>query len=182
MNRIPTHKRPALSALLLAASLATASASAAAQDNVPQIMQVPADNRIVWQAPAQGAVTYECRMMPTDGGRYAWVIASAAATLGAGQSGQTGTYQSPPETWRASDGSALTGMETVRASAGPDRLYDQLVLANPSAGVGLLTGVTYIQRLVRSGGGAPSAPCSAANKGQREQVSYQADYVFWKPN
>lgn len=182
MNRIPTHKRPALAGLLLAAGLAAAAANAAAQDKAPQIMQVPADNRIVWQAPAEGVITYECRLTQTDGARYAWVIAAATATLGAGQSGQTGTYKSPPETWRAADGSTLTGMETVRAYAGPDRLYDQLVLANPSAGVGLLTGVTYIQRFVRAGGGVPQAPCSSASKGQQERVGYQADYVFWKPN
>lgn len=182
MNRIPPHSRPKLPGLLLAAGLAIASTGAAAQDKAPQIMQVPADNRIVWQAPAEGDLTYECRLTQTDGARYAWVIASAAATLGAGQSGQTGTYKSPPETWRAADGSTLTGMETVRANAGPDRLYDQLVLANPSSGVGLLTGVTYIQRFVREGGGVPQAPCTEGNKGQREQVKFRADYVFWKPN
>ena len=183
MNRIPTHPRPALAGLFLAASLATS--AAAAQDNVPQIMQVPADNSVAWRAPAEGVITYECRMIQTDGARYAWVIAGASATLGAGpagSSGPRGTYNSPPESWRAADGSTLTGMETVRAYAGPDRLYDQLVLANPSGGVGVLTGVTYIQRLVRAGGGVPQAPCSPANKGQKTQVAYQADYVFWKPN
>lgn len=182
MKNTPTHKRSPLPGLLLAGCLAAPLAGAMAQDKIPQIMQVPADNAIVWQAPSEGVITYECRMTQTDGARPAWVIAGAAATLGAGQSGQTGTYKSPPETWRASDGSTLTGMEMVRAYAGPDRLYDQLVLANPSSGVGVLTGVTYIQRLVRSGGGVPQAPCAAANKGQREQVKYQADYVFWKPN
>ncbi|WP_313700113.1 DUF3455 domain-containing protein [Achromobacter sp.] len=182
MNGFSTHTRLGLPRLVLAASLAAIATVAAAQDKAPQIMQVPADNRIVWQAPAEGAITYECRLTQTDGARYAWIIAGAAATLGAGQSGQTGTYKSPPETWRAADGSTLTGMETVRANAGPDRLYDQLVLANPSSGVGVLTGVTYIQRFVRAGGGVPQSSCSAANKGHREQVKYQADYVFWKPN
>lgn len=182
MNRIPTCKRPASMRLLLAAGLVAAATGAAAQDKTPQIMQVPADNRIVWQAPADGVITYECRLTQTDGARYAWIIAGATATLSAGQSGQTGTYKSPPETWRAADGSTLTGMEMVRAYAGPDRLYDQLVLANPSSGVGLLTGVTYIQRLVRAGGGVPQTPCAADSKGQRQQVAYQADYVFWKPN
>ncbi|WP_313622859.1 DUF3455 domain-containing protein [Achromobacter sp.] len=181
MNPIPTHKRPVLASLLLAC-LATTTAGAASENDVPQIMQVPADNRIVWRAPAEGVVTYECRMTQTDGARFAWVLAAATATLGAGQSGQTGAYKSPPETWRAADRSTLTGMETVRAASGPDRLPDQLVLANPSRGMGVLTGVTYIQRLVRAGGGVPQAPCSTANRGQQAQVKYQADYVFWKPN
>lgn len=182
MNRYTTLKRSALPGLLLAAGLTAAAAGAATQDNVPQIMQVPADNSIAWQAPSEGTVTYECRRTQTDGTRAAWVIAGATATLGAGNAGTTGTYKSPPETWRAADGSALTGMETVRAYPGPDRLYDQLVLANPSSGVGVLTGVTYIQRIVRAGGGVPQSPCDAANLGRKEQVKYQADYVFWKPN
>ncbi|WP_312539393.1 hypothetical protein [Achromobacter mucicolens] len=64
MNRIPTHPRPALAGLFLAASLAAS--AAAAQDNVPQIMQVPADNSVAWRAPAEGVITYECRMIQTD--------------------------------------------------------------------------------------------------------------------
>lgn len=51
MNPIPTHKRPALAGMLLAC-LTTTTAGAAAENDVPQVMQVPADNRIVWQAPA----------------------------------------------------------------------------------------------------------------------------------
>ncbi|MEN4918166.1 DUF3455 domain-containing protein [Achromobacter spanius] len=182
MNRLTIRKRSALQGLLLAAGLTAATAGAAAQDKIPQIMQVPADNGVAWQAPSEGVVTYECRMTRTDGTRPAWVIAGASATLGAGNSGTTGTYKSPPETWRAADGSTLTGMETVRAYSGPDRLYDQLVLANPSSGVGVLTGVTYIQRIVRAGGGVPQTTCDAAGVGRKEQVKYQADYVFWKPN
>jgi hypothetical protein len=42
-----------------------------------------------------------------------------------------------------------------------------------------MTGVSYIQRVALKGGVAPSAACTSANKGQREQVQYQADYIFW---
>ena len=42
-----------------------------------------------------------------------------------------------------------------------------------------MTGVSYIQRLNTKGGVAPSTPCDATTKGRRQQVAYEADYVFY---
>ncbi|MGY6270594.1 DUF3455 domain-containing protein [Achromobacter denitrificans] len=183
MKNNPFRAREIVFGIMLAATgVAAGNPAAAAQDDVPLIMQVPAGNTLAWRASARGSVTYECQAIQTDGSRYAWIIRHAAATLGSDGNARAGSYESPPETWRAADGSVLTGMEAVRAYSGPDRLYDQLVLANPARGSGLLTGVTYIQRLVAAGGAAPRTPCSAAAAGQREQIPYEADYLFWKPD
>lgn len=163
--------------ILLATPLALAATPA-----VPPILQVPADNAVVWRAPANGFITYQCVMTQTDGARPAWVAIKSEAVLANGTPNGGGVYSSPPEQWKAADGSTLTGMEVVRANAAPDRLYDQLVLANPSRGVGILTGVTYIQRLVSAGGAAPQADqCHTATLKQQVRVAYQAEYVFWKP-
>ena len=54
----------------------------------------------------------------------------------------------------------------------------QLVKTDPAMGSGAMTGVTYIQRLNTKGGVAPARPASAG-KGQRQQVAYEADYVFY---
>jgi hypothetical protein len=43
-----------------------------------------------------------------------------------------------------------------------------------------MQGVTYIQRLNTVGGIAPKEPCEASSAGQRRQVKYEADYVFYK--
>ena len=43
-----------------------------------------------------------------------------------------------------------------------------------------MTGVTFIQRVALKGGVAPAAACTPANKGERQIVKYQADYIFWK--
>ena len=48
-------------------------------------------------------------------------------------------------------------------------------------GSGPFEGVTYIQRVNTMGGVAPKAPCDASAAGQRQTVSYSADYVFYKP-
>ena len=45
-----------------------------------------------------------------------------------------------------------------------------------------MTGVAYIQRVALKGGVAPSSQCAEANKGAKEVVKYQADYIFWASN
>lgn len=172
------HSRVVIAVSFLLASVAASSSLFAAQP-VPPILQVPADNVIIWRIPASGTVTYEC-IIPHDSGlQPRWSAVEVKAELGDSKAGNGGVYSSPPETWKASDGSTLTGMEVVRAKVSFDRLYDQLVLANPSCGVGLLTGVTYIQRLVSSGGAAPGAErCTMATLKQLVRVGYHAEYVF----
>ena len=43
-----------------------------------------------------------------------------------------------------------------------------------------MVGVPYIQRAAVKGGVEPATACTMANKGAREIVKYQADYIFWK--
>jgi hypothetical protein len=57
-----------------------------------------------------------------------------------------------------------------------------LVKATPAEGNGAMSGVSYIQRVAVKGGVAPTTECSTANKGKREVVKYQADYIFWAAN
>lgn len=182
MKKRELHIRTPRIGLLMSIVLATLSTNAMADTKVPVLMQVPAGNAIAWNAPATGHITYVCRTSPTDATKPVWTVGSASATLGDRSGNLSGTYTSPPETWKSADGSTLTGLEIVRVRSGTERLYDQLVMANPSIGVGLLTGVTYIQRLVDTGGAPPHKPCTSSNVGDQEEVAYQAEYVFWKPN
>lgn len=174
--------RRVIGRVMVAGSLAAAATCAAASQGIPEIMQVPAGNYVSWRAPAQGDVTYSCVQSQADTSKQVWVVSAAKATLGGADDAQRGTYTSPPETWSAADGSAVTGMNVVRAYTGADRLNDQLVIANPAEGAGTLSGVTYIQRLVQAGGAAPSAACTSAELGKQVTVPYEALYVFWKPN
>ena len=91
-----------------------------------------------------------------------------------------GKYYGGP-TWEASDGSQVTGKQfAVSPAATPQNIPLQLVQANPAMGSGAMTDVTYIQRLNTVGGVAPSALCTKVNAGAKQQVKYQADYVFYK--
>ena len=76
---------------------------------------------------------------------------------------------------------AFAAGEAAMYLQGPWAL-SELVKANPAMGSGAMTGVTYIQRVALKGGVAPATVCSPANKGTKEIVKYQADYIFWKAN
>ena len=92
-----------------------------------------------------------------------------------------GKYYGGP-TWEAADGSKVTGKQVAVAPASTGNIPLQLVKADPAMGSGAMTGVTYIQRLETKGGVAPSAPCNAAAAGAKQQVTYQAKYVFYQQN
>lgn len=166
-------------ALLAACGLLQASpAMAASQDALPAAVQVPAGHKVAWETVGRGEITYECRAKADVKDQMEWVFAGPKAVLRDRQGKQVGTYYGPPATWEAADGSKLTGTQVAVAPAGPGNLPYQLVKANPAVGAGTLTGVAYIQRTALKGGVAPQAPCTTA--GQRSQVSYEADYIFWK--
>jgi hypothetical protein len=56
------------------------------------------------------------------------------------------------------------------------------VKADVAGGQGALTAVSYVQRVNTQGGIAPAKKCSADNDGEKAEVSYKAEYRFWKAN
>lgn len=168
---------------LAAGCLAAAASCAAAAGSTPALLEVPAGNYVAWRAPAQGGMTYQCDLSASVPATPVWMIVNAKATLGAADAAHSGNYTSPPQTWTAADGSSVTGMQVMHIPSAADQLYDQLVIANPAEGAGgVLSGVTYIQRLVQAGGGAPEAACDHNTLGTQVMSPFQATYVFWKPN
>jgi hypothetical protein len=125
-----------------------------------------------------GEIAYECR--DRAGGGHEWVFVGPDAVLAARAGRRVGRYYGPPATWESSDGSKLTATQVAVAPARPGDIPLQLVRANPAQGAGTMQGVTYVQRVATRGGTAPAAACDAANRGRREIVRYQADYVFWR--
>ncbi len=154
--------------------------AAYSQDTLPAAVQVPAGHRVAMEAVGAGEITYECREKAAMAGQHEWVFVGPDATLQDRGGRAIGRYFGPPATWALQDGSSLTGTQLAVAPAAPGSIPLQLVKANPAMGSGALVGVTHIQRVQTRGGVAPALPCGAAEKGKRETVKYQADYVFWK--
>lgn len=172
-------------AVLLSACGSMSSPSSSAkpmfsQDSLPDTIKVPAGNRVAMETVGVGEITYECRDKANMPGQTEWVFVGPKAVLNDRSGKQVGTYYGPPATWESSDGSKLTATQLAVAPSGTGNLPYQLVKANPAMGTGAMTGVTYIQRVALKGGVAPASACAPANKGERQIVKYQADYIFWK--
>jgi hypothetical protein len=150
------------------------------QTALPAAVQVPAGHLVAMETVGTGEISYECREKAAMAGQHEWAFVGPAATLLDRGGHAVGRYFGPPATWALQDGSSLTGTQLAVAPAAIGSIPLQLVKANPALGNGALVGVTHIQRVQTRGGVAPALPCGAAQKGQREVVKYQADYIFWK--
>ena len=150
------------------------------QSGLPDAVKVPAGNKVALETTGTGDIPYECRDKANSPGMTEWVFVGPSAVLNDRSGKQVGKYYGPPATWEATDGSKVTATQLAVAPAGAGNLPYQLVKANPAMGSGMMTGVTHIQRVALKGGVAPTSACSAASKGAKEIVKYQADYIFWK--
>ncbi|MDB5798844.1 MAG: hypothetical protein JWP36_2746 [Paucimonas sp.] len=166
--------------LLAACGSMSPQMSSYSQDALPAAIKVPAGNKVALETVGVGEITYECRDKANAPGQAEWVFVGPKAALNDRGGKQVGTYYGPPATWEAADGSKITATQLAVAPSGAGNLPYQLVKANPAMGSGAMSGVTYIQRVALKGGVAPASECSAATKGKREIVNYQADYIFWK--
>lgn len=163
--------------------LAVAGTAFAAVDNtaLPEPVRVPAGHTQSLETVGTGEITYECREKKDAAGAFEWAFVAPVATLWDMQKKSVGKYYGGP-TWEAMDGSKVTGKQVAIAPASAGNIPLQLVKADPAMGKGAMTGVTYIQRLETKGGVAPSAACNAGAAGTKQQVGYQAKYVFYKQN
>ena len=168
-------------ATLLSACSMSPTATSAPVDNaaLPEPIRVPTGQKMRMLATGVGEITYECREKGAAAGQYEWAfVGGPVATLYSGDKKNVGKYYAGP-TWEAADGSKVTGKQVATSPAAPGNIPMQLVKTDPAMGSGAMTGVTYIQRLNTKGGVAPSAACDASSKGRRQQVAYEADYVFY---
>ncbi len=145
---------------------------------LPEAVRAPAGARQTMWTVGRGELTYECREKKDMAGQYDWAFVGPVATLYGADQKAVGKYYAGP-TWESSDGSKVTGKQVATAPGGSGNIPLQLVKAEPAMGMGAMQGVAYIQRLNTQGGVAPAMACGMAEKGQRQQVGYAADYVFY---
>lgn len=147
---------------------------------VADAVKVPDGHRATMQTVGKGEILYECREKKDTAGQFEWTFVGPDAVLSDRSGTAVGKYYGPPATWESKDGSKVTATQVAVSPAGAGNIPLQLVKANPATGAGAMQGVTYIQRLATQGGIAPTSQCTMANKGAKETVKYQADYIFWK--
>ena len=181
-----THQHTAmkhLTSMIAASALLGACASAPTMmrvDNaaLPEAVRAPSGQKQLMATTGVGEITYECREKKDMAGQHEWAFVAPVATLYGADRKVVGKYYAGP-TWEAADGSKVTGKQLAVAPASAGSIPLQLVKADPAMGTGAMTGVSYIQRLNTKGGVAPAMACDAMAKGKRQQVAYEADYVFY---
>lgn len=161
-----------------AAALMTACATTMKAPEAPAAVTVPAGNKVVMTTVGIGELTYECRVKANLADTFEWVLAGPEAVLYDSKKNAIGKYYKGP-TWESNDGSKVTGKQ-LAVSPNLGSIPLQLVQASPATGTGVMTGVTYIQRLNTVAGLAPTSSCAVANVGAKQKVKYQADYIFYK--
>jgi hypothetical protein len=167
-------------AFVFALTACAFSAPSMAVDNtaLPEPVRVPAGQKMIMSATGVGELTYECREKKDAAGVFEWAFVGPVAKLYSPDRKEVGKYYAGP-TWESTDGSKVTGKQVAVSPSTPGNIPLQLVKADPAMGTGAMTGISYIQRLNTKGGVAPATACTSDTKGARQQVAYEADYVFY---
>lgn len=145
---------------------------------IPAALAVPAGNRLAFTLAAQGVQIYDCKAGAD--GSLGWVFRAPEADLFVHRL-RVGTHYAGP-TWEAFDGSTVVGARVAGATVDATAIPWLLLSAASNTGRGLMSEVTYIQRLSTAGGLAPTSACDASNEGAEVDVEYTATYAFYRAN
>ena len=135
----------------------------------------PAGHKVFLVTHAEGVQIYQCATVG------AWTLQAPRAELSAQNGKVVGSHYVGP-TWMATDGSYVVGRRVDGVNMDPAAI-DWLLLAKDTSAPGAdgdrLAATTYVQRVHTTGGRAPAATeCDVA--GETAEISYAADYYFWK--
>jgi hypothetical protein len=143
---------------------------------IPAALAVPAGNRLAFTLYAEGVQIYDCKAAAD--GSLSWVFRAPEADLFAHHH-QVGTHYAGP-TWEAFDGSKVVGARVAGATVDTTAIPWLLLSAASNTGRGLMSDVTFIQRLSTVAGLAPTAGCDASSAGAEARVDYTATYAFYR--
>ena len=151
-----------------------------AEPAVPSDLAVPEGNKLFRVGHAVGVQIYSCNATPSG---PTWAFVAPRADVYDDNGRLIMTHFAGPS-WQARDGSIVVGRKEAGVKVDPTAIdWLKLSVASTSAGIDgdLLVHTTFIQRLATSGGVAPPAEqCNTGTTGIRAEVSYTADYYFWR--
>ena len=168
---IPVALVSTVGAWLLAACATTA------QTGSSSTLEPAGTHRIVAVLAASGVQIYVCKRDQNN--QLSWAFKAPQADL-YDRTGKLIVKHGAGPSWAASDGSRITGKVLQQASntGDLDSIPSLLLQATNAGNPGLLSSVSYVQRVHTHGGMAPSQPCT--EEGQEGRSPYLADYVFLK--
>ena len=152
---------------------------------VPGPVQVPAGSKLLLRVKGRGVQVYTCQASPTDTTQYVWVLLEAKAMLYAGAEYREKTVRhyfnaKHHPVWETEDGSSVEGTKLEQADApDPGAIPWLLLKASSSSGTGPIVSTAFIQRLNTRGGKPPGGHPGSDQKGEKIEVAYSAEYLFY---
>jgi hypothetical protein len=143
--------------------------------HIPNRLRVPTGHVLLLQAYGRGAQIYTC---PDTRNPAPFAVLRTRA----GDDGELIAIHYGGPLWEATDGSLFVGDVTrQRLVFAPDAgsIPWLLIPAKSTKGHGLLSSVTYIQRVQTQGGQVPSECCREQPHGAQCLVAYSAQYLFY---
>lgn len=143
-------------------------------------IQAPAGATVVQHFHATGTQDYTCKgtALPDAGTSYSWGSSIPDAKLLQGTC-QVGTHYAGP-TWAfTADGSTVVAAR-VAGETHAGTIPWLLLKAVSNTGTGVMSNVTFIQRVDTTGGVSPTDPCDAGHVNEARKVDYTAEYYFFE--
>src|SRR6266567_8336780 len=149
--------------------------------DVPDILKVPEGSLLLLQALGEGVQVYDCKPSANDPAKGAWTFREPKSTPLYRSGNIVGTHFKGPTgpTWQANDGSTVGGAIVHNVSTDPSAIPSLLLSATAHDGSGLLSTVSFIQRLDTVGGKAPES-CDLSHESELP-VKYTALYRLYGP-
>ncbi|SJM91816.1 conserved hypothetical protein [Crenothrix polyspora] len=142
---------------------------------IPGVIQVPSGNTPLFTLHATGEQIYQCALKDKA---YKWIVYPNALLMDE-QGQKVGTHSKGPA-WQYKDGSRVTGKISQKTDEPRDKAMPWLLIeAVDHKGSGLLSTVSYINRVNTQGGLEPMLPCDGNHLGSEKPVAYTADYIFY---
>jgi len=137
-------------------------------------LQVPSGNELAFHVYARGVQIYRW-----NGASWDFVAPVATLFAEANYFGEVGNHYVGP-TWESKSGSKVVGRRVPGTGCTPDQSAIAWLLLEKvsTSGSGILSSVTYIQRVNTTGGLTPTA--SGLPIGEVKEVPYTAEYYFYR--
>jgi hypothetical protein len=137
----------------------------------------PAGNRLAFANDAIGVQIYSCQ---AAGSGFAFTFVAPEASL-FDCNGKVVIKHFGGPTWQSvADGSSVVAKKVGELTDDPKSIAELLLQATTHGGNGIMSDVTFIQRLETVGGLAPTDGCDASQVGVVARVPYTATYFFYK--
>jgi Protein of unknown function (DUF3455) len=171
---------------LSASPLRIAQADANTLPQAPESLKVPSNQSLLMKTAAKGLQIYTCKAkaeptIASGKSAYEWTLKAPSAELFDEQGQVVGKHYAGPTWEMQKDHSSVVGAVSAKANAPQANAIPWLLLkAKSHKGEGILSSVSWVQRLETAGGKAPASGCDLEHRDAEVQVPYTASYYFYR--